>query len=255
MGSEISNFIMVWSSVFGVAKVVPKGLDIMLGVVAIIGQILLQIEFELAFKDPYLSTSLQDFWGHSLELLLGIFALLAKTLTRAELETQFKDPYRATSLQDFWGRRWNLSVSNILHPTVYKPVRALSARFMSRKCAPIPAILATFLVSGLMHELIFYNFGRVRPNGQALCFFLLHGFSLSVEIVLKQLLNGRFRVPGIVSGPLALAYVVLTSIWLFFPPFLRAKAEVKACTEALAFIEFVINHRLVNPSDLSCPYL
>ncbi|KAL3820795.1 hypothetical protein ACJIZ3_006700 [Penstemon smallii] len=191
----------------------------------------------------------------SLELLLGIFALSAKTLIRAELEPQFKDPYRATSLQDFWGRRWNLSVSNILHPTVYKPVRAYSARFVSRKWAPIPAISATFLVSGLMHELIFYNFGRVRPNGQASCFFLLHGFSLSVEIVLKHLLNGRFRVPGIVSGPLVLAYVILTSIWLFFPPFLRAKAEVKACTEVLAFVEFVINHRLVSPSDLSCPYL
>lgn len=190
-----------------------------------------------------------------LEMLLALFAALAKALIRVELEPQFNDPYLATSLQDFWGRRWNLMVSNILHPTVYRPVRSISARFMTTKLAPIPAVLATFLVSGLMHELIFYNIGRLTPTGEMICFFLLHGASVSLEIVFKKMCDGRFSLPRFVSGPLTLAYVIYTSFWLFFPPFLRAKSDLKGCTESLAFIEFVRNHRLVGPTDVSCPFL
>lgn len=190
-----------------------------------------------------------------LEMLLALFAALSKALVRVELEPQFNEPYLATSVQDFWGRRWNLMASNILHPTVYSPVRSISTRFMPRKWAPIPAVLATFLVSGLMHELILYNIGRLRPTGEVMCFFLIHGVSVSVEIVFKKICDGKFTLPGFVSGPLTLAYVIYTSFWLFFPPFLRAKADLKGCTESLAFIEFVKNHRLVNSSDVSCPFL
>lgn len=147
-------------------------------------------------------------------------------------------------------------VSNILHPTVYRPVRSVSARLVPRRWAPIPAVLATFLVSGVMHELIFYNIGRLRPTGEMICFFLLHGASLSLEIVFKKMCEGsRFRLPPVVSGPLTLAYVIYTSFWLFFPPFLRAKSDLRGCTESLAFIEFVRNHRLVAPTDVSCPFL
>lgn len=36
------------------------------------------------------------------------------------------EPYLATSLQDFWGRRWNLATVSILHSTVYEPVGCTS---------------------------------------------------------------------------------------------------------------------------------
>ncbi|KAK4439417.1 Acyl-CoA--sterol O-acyltransferase 1 [Sesamum alatum] len=190
-----------------------------------------------------------------LEMVLALVAALTKALVHVELEEQFNEPYLATSLQDFWGRRWNLMVPNILQPTVYHPVRSVAARFMDRKWAAIPGVLATFLVSGLMHELVLYNIGRLRPSGEMMCFFLIHGLSLSVEIVIKKILRGKFSVPGIVSGPLTLAYVIYTSFLLFFPPFLRSKADVKGCTESLAFIEFIKNHRLVGPNDIACPFL
>ncbi|GFQ01688.1 long-chain-alcohol o-fatty-acyltransferase [Phtheirospermum japonicum] len=190
-----------------------------------------------------------------LEMLLALFAAVAKALIRVELEPQFDAPYLATSLQDFWGRRWNLMVSNILKPTVYGPVRSFSAHWVSRKWAPIPALLATFLVSGLMHELVFYNIGRLRPTGEVMGFFVIHGVSLLVEIVVKNVFDGKFVLPRIVSRPLTLLYVMYTSFWLFFPPFLRAKADVKGCTESLAFIEFVKTRRLVDPSEMSCPFL
>ncbi|KAL2244991.1 UNVERIFIED_CONTAM: putative long-chain-alcohol O-fatty-acyltransferase 5 [Sesamum indicum] len=190
-----------------------------------------------------------------LETVLALVAALTKALLHVELEEQSNEPYLATSLQDFWGRRWNLMVPNILQPTVYHPVRSVATRFMDRKWAAIPGVLATFLVSGLMHELVLYNIGRLRPSGEMMCFFLLHGVSLSLEIVIKKILRGKFSLPGIVSGPLTLAYVMYTSFLLFFPPFLRSKADVKGCTESLAFIESIKNHRLVSPNDISCPFL
>lgn len=190
-----------------------------------------------------------------LEMLLAGAAALAKAFTRVELEPHFNEPYLATSLQDFWGRRWNLMVPKILHPTVFQPVRRAAARLAGPRWAAIPAVWATFLVSGLMHELVVYNFGRVRPSGEMLGFFVVHGVSLSAEIAVKKMVAGKFRVPGVVSGPVTLAYVILSSFWLFFPPFLRAGADLKGCTESLAFLQFLKTRRLVSPAQLTCPFL
>lgn len=182
-----------------------------------------------------------------LELMLVAVTAAAKAAAGIELEPPFDEPFMATSLQDFWGRRWNLMVTNILRPTVYDPVRRVSGRVL-------PAVVATFLVSGIMHELVFYNIGRVKPSGEVLCFFLLHGACLAVEIGIKKSLNGRFRLPGFVSGTLALSFVIVTSFWLFFPPLLKNKADVKACSEFLAFIESVKHHSLVSPNNITCPF-
>lgn len=189
-----------------------------------------------------------------LEMILAAVAAAARSAIGVELEPQFDEPYLATSLQDFWGRRWNLMVSNILRPTVYDPVRSFSKTLVGNERAAVPAVVATFVASGLMHELVFYNIGRVKPDGEVLCFFVLHGVALAVEIVAKRVVKGKFWVPGMVSGPLTLAFVIYTSFWLFFPPLLRAKAEWKGCTESLAFIEFVKHGRLVSPTSITCPF-
>lgn len=191
-----------------------------------------------------------------LELLLAMFAAIARSLMSLELEPQFDDPYLATSLQDFWGKRWNLMVSNILRPTVFVPVHHVSTILIGKKLAALPAVIATFFVSGLMHELIFYSFQRQKTNWQAMCFFMLHGFALALEIGTKKMVNGKFRLPEKISRPLTLTFVIVTSFWLFFPPFLRGSiAEVKSCEESLAFIEFVKHGRLMSPSDFTCPFL
>ncbi|WOH12141.1 hypothetical protein DCAR_0831640 [Daucus carota subsp. sativus] len=191
-----------------------------------------------------------------LELLLATFAAIARSLMSLELEPQFDDPYLATSLQDFWGKRWNLMVSNILRPTVFVPVHNISTILIGKKLAALPAVIATFFVSGLMHELIFYSYQRQKTNWQAMGFFMLHGVALAVEIGIKKMVNGKFRVPRMLSRPLTLTFVIVTSFWLFFPPFLRGNiAEVKSCKETLAFVEFVKHGRLVGPDEFSCPFL
>lgn len=182
-----------------------------------------------------------------LEIMMAVMAALARALLSLELEQQFDEPYLSTSLQDFWGRRWNIMVTGILRPSVYEPVLNIVARFVGRKWAPIPAVFGTFVVSAIMHELIFFYLGRVRPTWEITCFFLLHGACLMAEIVVKKALLGDKwrRFPRVVSGPLTVGFVMLTGFWLFFPPLLRCRADERAMEEYAALAAFFSNVTLV----------
>ncbi|KAJ6426615.1 hypothetical protein OIU84_022252 [Salix udensis] len=174
-----------------------------------------------------------------LELVLAVVAAFARVYLRLELEPQFHEPYLATSLQDFWGRRWNLMVTSILHQTVYSPVTSISSHLIGKKWAALPGVLASFLVSGIMHELIFYYIGRKKPTWELTCFFFVHGISLAIEIVIKKAFNGKCRQPTVVSRLSALAFVVATALWLFMPQVIYAEFDVKTRRECIAFINFV----------------
>lgn len=176
-----------------------------------------------------------------LELILAVAAALTRAFLGLELEPQFNEPYLSTSLQDFWGRRWNLMVTGILRPTVYEPTIILFTCVVGRKWAQLPAVMATFIVSALMHELIFYYLGRAVPTWEITCFFLLHGLCLIIEIVLKKALKGKFQLPKLISGTLTLSVVMVTCFWLFFPQFLRCRAEAKMHEEYAALGNFLKN--------------
>ncbi|KAL5548509.1 hypothetical protein UlMin_003740 [Ulmus minor] len=77
-----------------------------------------------------------------IELVLALIAIPAQTLFGLKIEPQFDEPYLSTSLQDFWGRRWNLMVTSILRPTTYDPIRRLSTHLIGSKFASLPAIVA-----------------------------------------------------------------------------------------------------------------
>ncbi|KAF5192409.1 acyl-CoA--sterol O-acyltransferase 1-like [Thalictrum thalictroides] len=170
--------------------------------------------------------------------MLAIAATLARSLLGLELEPQFNEPYRSTSLQDFWGRRWNLMITTILRPTVYDPTRRIFSPLIGKNWASICGIVATFVVSGLMHELIFFYMGQ--PTGEVVWFFVLHGVFLAVEIIIKKSLHGRFRLHPVVSTPLTVGFVMMTSFWLFFPAMLRDGFEAKAFREFAVVINFVM---------------
>ncbi|KAJ9175152.1 hypothetical protein P3X46_013731 [Hevea brasiliensis] len=176
-----------------------------------------------------------------LELILATVAAMARALLGLELEPQFNEPYLSTSLQDFWGRRWNLMVSSILRPTVYEPLLKTSAPIIGRKWAPLPAILGTFVVSAVMHELMFYYLGRVKPTWEITWFFLLHGVCLVAEVALKKAVARRWCLPRFISTPLTVGFVLVTGFWLFFPEFLRCRADVRAFEEYSAISAFLKN--------------
>ncbi|KAJ4958874.1 hypothetical protein NE237_025985 [Protea cynaroides] len=173
----------------------------------------------------------------SLELLFAVGAITARVLLGLELEPQSNKPYLATSLQDFWGRRWNLVVSSILRPTIYNPVKQISMLVLDRKWAAVPAVVATFIVSGLMHELVFYYYTCCSPTWEVTWFFILHGICTALEVAAKMALD--WRLHPAVSCPLTVGFVAVTTVWLFVPPIVRSGTDVRGFNEVLALIEFL----------------
>src|SRR5262249_59795281 len=57
----------------------------------------------------------------------------------------FRAPLRSQSLSEFWGRRWNLAFSEMTAIAVYRPLSPRTGR--------APALLASFALSGLLHEM------------------------------------------------------------------------------------------------------
>ncbi|KAA8527025.1 hypothetical protein F0562_008746 [Nyssa sinensis] len=140
------------------------------------------------------------------ELLMSFSSALVRVLVGLELEPASDEPYLATSLQDFWGRRWNLMVTNILRHTVYKPVSSALAAVIGSQWAPLPAVLASFVVSGLMHELCLYYLTRATPTWDMTWFFVLHGVCVVVEMGLKEGVNRQVAA--------ALGRVWATNSWV-----------------------------------------
>uniref|UniRef100_A0ACD5UKY7 Uncharacterized protein n=1 Tax=Avena sativa TaxID=4498 RepID=A0ACD5UKY7_AVESA len=166
-----------------------------------------------------------------LELFMASAAAFARALLGAELEPQFDRPYLASSLRDFWGHRWNLMVPGTLRPSVYRPVRA-------RLGAPA-GVLATFLVSGLMHEVMFYYITLEGGTGEVTAFFVLHGACVVAERWCARQ-RGLWRPPRAVATAATLAFVAGTASWLFFAPVIRSgldKAIVAECEGMMAALE------------------
>lgn len=98
------------------------------------------------------------------DVVFGLCNIVVNFALGMDLELPSDDPYFSTSLRDFWGRRWNLMVTNLLRHTVYIPVRTGSNDVLGRRWASLPGVIASFLVSGLMHELLFYYVTRATPT-------------------------------------------------------------------------------------------
>ncbi|PAN39150.2 hypothetical protein PAHAL_7G181300 [Panicum hallii] len=165
-----------------------------------------------------------------LELFLASAAALARALLGAELEPQFDRPYLASSFGDFWGRRWNLMVPGVLRPCVYRPVRA--------RLGAAAGVLAAFLVSGAMHEVMFYYITLEAGTGEVTAFFALHGACVVAERRWRG--SGLWRPPRPVATALTLAFVTGTGSWLFFAPVIRSgldKAIIAECEGMLALLE------------------
>ncbi|XP_048141265.1 acyl-CoA--sterol O-acyltransferase 1-like [Rhodamnia argentea] len=175
----------------------------------------------------------------ALELILASIQAAARVGFGMELEPQFHEPYLSSSLQDFWGKRWNLMVTNILRSTVYKPVHSAASAVVGPKWAALPAVMAAFLVSGLMHELIFFYMGCVKPTWEVTWFFVFHGACLVVEVVVKRKYGAKWRLPRALAGPMIVTFVMVTASWLFLPPLLRDGVDKKGLEEYAAAGAFI----------------
>ena len=165
------------------------------------------------------------------EVTLAITAFFVWATLGLGLEAQFNEPYLTTSLQDYWARRWNLMVSDILRLSVYDPIRRVLFQLVGKKLARLCGMVGAFIVSGLMHEVIYFYFTRVRPTWEVTWFFVLHGVCTAVEVAVKEAVNGRFQLHRVVSGLLTIGFIGVTAWWLFLPQILRNGVDVKCFNE------------------------
>ena len=136
----------------------------------------------------------------------------------------FDQPWLSSSLSDFWGRRWNITTSHMLRALIYDPItegrliknetkqsRGPSVRPSRREAG----LLATFLFSGLIHELIFWC---LQPSGlvcfQWFAFFSIQGPLMMIE---WKLSHCGWRPGTLVSRIVTLALLFFLAHHWFWP--------------------------------------
>jgi alginate O-acetyltransferase complex protein AlgI len=150
--------------------------------------------------------------GLGLVAHFGLFRLLAGLWRRQGVAVRplFDEPLRSRSLEEFWSRRWNLAFSEMLQVAVRRP---LLARLGARA-----ATFASFLVSGLLHELALSVPAR-GGYGLPLAYFALHGGLVLLEPFLRW---GPGTAGDRRRRAWTLGWVLLPAVLVLHPPALRA---------------------------------
>jgi hypothetical protein len=148
-------------------------------------------------------------------LHFGVFHLLALTWQRGGVvaEPIMHWPIAARSVGDFWGRRWNLAFRQLAHQFVYLP--------LANHLGVTGAMMVSFLVSGLLHDLVI-SLPAGGGYGLPTVYFLLQAVGLQIEhsslgrqIGLGRGLRGRLFAATVVGLPVVV---------LFHPPFVERVA-------------------------------
>jgi hypothetical protein len=128
--------------------------------------------------------------------LLNLFAAWWRT-RGVPAERLFRDPLHAASLTDFWSRRWNLAFSEMTAVAIYRPIKKLAGARL--------AVFASFIASGLLHELAI-SVPAHGGYGLPTLYFALQGFLV--------LLNLKSRTAMFVA-------LIAPVLLVFHIPFLR----------------------------------
>ncbi|KAK7276898.1 hypothetical protein RIF29_18046 [Crotalaria pallida] len=131
-------------------------------------------------------------------------------------------------------------VTNLLRHTIYIPVKTVSKSMLGPQWASLFGVMASFLISGLMHELLFYYITRVTPTWEVTCFFVIHGLCVVVEYGLMKGLGPMLSLHWAVAGPITTAFLMSTSTWLFFPPLLLNGADERLINEFNNLVDCIV---------------
>jgi len=185
----------IWASVktasgaawlWGAVRRVPEGSDLLAGWVGMLGIILI--------------------------LHFGTFHILSLAWRSAGVDAPpiMQAPLSSASLSDFWGRRWNLGFRHLTHRLIFTPVRI--------RAGVVPAILLSFLASGVIHDAVISlpaRGGYGLPTG----YFVLQGLGVLIE---RSPLGKRLGLScGIRGRLLAVIFASAPAFILFHPPFVR----------------------------------
>jgi len=152
-------------------------------------------------------------FGIVLMLHFGTFDLLAHLWRRVGVAALpiMRAPTRAKSVADFWGRRWNVAFHELAQTFVFRPVR--------RRWGIAAAIIAVFVVSGVIHELVISLPAR-GGYGLPTLYFLLQAAAIFFE---RSTLGRRLGLASAWRGwAYTFAVTAVPAFWLFHPPFIHA---------------------------------
>jgi Membrane bound O-acyl transferase family len=162
------------------------------------------------------STPLAAAWAGLVGLVFvlhfGLFDLLSLTWRQFGVDARpiMRAPINATSLAEFWGERWNLAFRDLAHVYVFRP---LAPRIGVRG-----ATLATFVVSGLIHDFVI-SVPAGGGYGLPCLYFVIQGLGLLFE---RSRIGRRL---GLVRGKIGWLYCLtvttLPVCLLFHGPFMN----------------------------------
>jgi len=144
-------------------------------------------------------------------LHFGLFHLLSLFWRALGVNAQpiMRFPGAATSLGRFWGGKWNAAFSDLMQEHFFKP--------MARHLGARRALLAVFLISGVLHELVISLPAR-GGYGLPTLYFTIQGLGLQFERseLSRDLGLGR----GWKGWCFAALIAGAPAFWLFHPTFI-----------------------------------
>lgn len=154
--------------------------------------------------------------GLSFILHFGILNLSTASwrFSGVDVKELFRSPYKATSLKEFWGKRWNMAFSEMTAMVVYKPLKTSYGIAL--------AMMASFLVSGVLHE-IAISFPVKMGYGLPFLYFVLHGLAMYTEG--KVLFVKRIISNAVLSHVWVFAWLILPMPLLFHRAFVVEVVE------------------------------
>lgn len=137
-------------------------------------------------------------------LHFGLFQLAATgcRLAGVDVDPIMHAPWRSRSLGEFWSRRWNAPFNQLASDFVFRP--------FTHRVGVAWATLVTFLISGLIHELVISLPAR-GAYGLPTAYFLLQGCGILAERWLPEIRGRTFTI----------LVTTVPAFWLFHPPFVR----------------------------------
>lgn len=129
-------------------------------------------------------------------------AVLLTGLLGMELSPHFDSPWLSHSVSSFWNKRWDLAAGNTLRTTVFDPIvegrLVFDPRVATARNVPSRQLVGTcaaFLVSGLVHELIYWYMMGTHTGGLWLAYFTAQ----APLVVGERLLLAAMKRHGLVA--------------------------------------------------------
>ncbi|MCO5592164.1 hypothetical protein L7F22_046160 [Adiantum nelumboides] len=209
------------------------GLEGVLGLFSGFVSVLLGLELHPFFDKPFFASSLSEFWGRRWNCLVSY-------MLRETVYVPLVHFFSAGKMQH--GTSMYLSDGKTCQKGETDASKGMQEMVATRgkefqRAGRIPllaralALLASFIVSGLFHELLFYIITQTRATGEVTMFFVLHGVVNILEVFIRRKFPNRRKLPRPIAIICTLTFIYFTAAWLFMPPITQSGADLRLLAE------------------------